>query len=175
MYRDLKPENIGFDVRGDVKIFDFGLCREFDITQADDLGFYAYTGDTGSPRYMSPEVALGQPYNEGADVYSFSILVWQILALSTPFEGFNQNMLTRAVVKGGSRPKIEPKWSKTISDMLRSGWGDKKSRPSMKAMSTALREEMNKFLDDMYEADGSGMLDASRKSEASIRGMRESC
>lgn len=171
MYRDLKPENIGFDVRGDVKIFDFGLAREFDLAQADSQGFYAYTGDTGSPRYMAPEVALGQRYNEGADVYSFSILVWQVLALSTPYEGFNASMLTRNVVKGGSRPRIDPKWSKYIADMLRSGWGDKKKRLSMKAMSTALREEMNRFLDDLNE-DGSGMLDASRKSEASIRGMR---
>jgi serine/threonine protein kinase len=51
MYRDLKPDNIGFDVRGDVKIFDFGLAKEFDPDKSEN-GFYQLTGDTGSPRYV---------------------------------------------------------------------------------------------------------------------------
>lgn len=54
IYRDLKPDNIGFDVRGDVKLFDFGLSRELPERKLDD-GTYHMTGDTGSPRYMAPE------------------------------------------------------------------------------------------------------------------------
>lgn len=57
LYRDLKPDNIGFDVRGDVKIFDFGLARQLPRGRLAD-GTYRMTGDTGSPRYMAPEVAL---------------------------------------------------------------------------------------------------------------------
>ena len=62
VYRDLKPDNIGFDVRGDVKIFDFGLAKE--ITQAEkvDDDLYKMSGNTGSLRYMAPEVALEQPW-----------------------------------------------------------------------------------------------------------------
>ena len=52
VYRDLKPDNIGFDVRGDVKIFDFGLAKEFNPANVLDDGTYKLTGDTGSPRYM---------------------------------------------------------------------------------------------------------------------------
>lgn len=55
IYRDLKPENIGFDVRGDVKIFDFGLAREVNEKDQLDDGTYKLTGDTGSLRYMAPE------------------------------------------------------------------------------------------------------------------------
>lgn len=54
VYRDLKPDNIGFDVRGDVKIFDFGLSRQIPSGKSKD-GLYKMTGDTGSPRYMAPE------------------------------------------------------------------------------------------------------------------------
>jgi len=54
IYRDLKPDNIGFDVRGDVKLFDFGLSRELPRQTLAD-GTYNMTGDTGSPRYMAPE------------------------------------------------------------------------------------------------------------------------
>jgi serine/threonine protein kinase len=45
---------------GDVKIFDFGLAREFDPVKQDEDGCYNLTGDTGSPRYMAPEVALNK-------------------------------------------------------------------------------------------------------------------
>jgi serine/threonine protein kinase len=54
VYRDLKPDNVGFDVRGDVKIFDFGLSRQLPSEKLKD-GTYNMTGDTGSPRYMAPE------------------------------------------------------------------------------------------------------------------------
>ena len=52
IHRDLKPENIGFDVRDDVKIFDFGFAKE--IYPEDKLpdGTYILTGMTGSIRYM---------------------------------------------------------------------------------------------------------------------------
>ena len=55
IYRDLKPDNIGFDVRGDVKIFDLGLAREVDMRKKLEDGTFHLTGDTGSLRYMAPE------------------------------------------------------------------------------------------------------------------------
>ena len=41
---------------------------------------YEMTGGTGSLRYLSPENFLGKPYNEKSDVYSFSIIMWELLA-----------------------------------------------------------------------------------------------
>jgi serine/threonine protein kinase len=55
IYRDLKPDNIGFDVRGDVKIFDLGLAKEIDPKMKLADGTYNLTADTGSLRYMAPE------------------------------------------------------------------------------------------------------------------------
>jgi len=54
VYRDIKPENIGFDVRDDVKLFDFGLAVEMKTSRESDDGLYNFTGMTGTPRYMSP-------------------------------------------------------------------------------------------------------------------------
>ena len=69
-----------------LKLFDFGLCtcvKKHD----DDTQTYEMTGNTGSLRYMAPEVALKQPYNEKADVYSFGIMVWQMARDRIPYKG----------------------------------------------------------------------------------------
>lgn len=166
VYRDIKPDNIGFDVRGDVKIFDFGLAKELDPTKKDDDGFYNLTADTGSPRYMAPEVFLGKSYNESVDVYSFSILMWQILKLQTPFEGYTLSMMAKKVVSGGTRPKCDPKWSQQIRGLIQSGWGAPKNRPTMEEVIEVLRWEMNRYTTTKRSSFND--LDASRKSDASL-------
>ena len=139
MYRDLKPENIGFDVRGDVKIFDFGLAREFEPS-GETLN-PLLTGDTGSPRYMAPEVALNQPYNEKCDVYSFSILLWEILVVEPPFAHYtSRKQLVQKVAQLGARPKVDDSWPSKLIDLLREGWhADIGKRPSFLKLGNVLR------------------------------------
>lgn len=126
---------------------------------------YNLTGDTGSPRYMAAEVALNKPYNETCDVYSFSILLWQILKLETPFEGYSLSMFAKKVVKGGARPKPDEKWPKEIQELMRTGWGEPQTRPSMEDLCCILRDEISRNSDEEIE----DIMDASRKSELSLR------
>ena len=141
------------------------MAKEFDPLLHDANGFYQMTGDTGSPRYMAPEVALGKPYNERVDVYSFAILLWQILKLETPYEGFTMHMLTKKVVEGGARPKCDASWPQSVVDMMHRCWGDPAHRPPMSEVVEILRSEMGEFA---YILD-SNILDASRKSDNSLR------
>lgn len=71
LHRDLKPENIAFSSDGRLKIIDFGLAKALEEASSDSNETYVMSGKTGSYRYMSPEVALMEPYNHKADVYSF--------------------------------------------------------------------------------------------------------
>ncbi|KAG7341161.1 serine/threonine protein kinase [Nitzschia inconspicua] len=163
IYRDLKPDNVGFDVRGDVKIFDFGLAKELDESKKLQDGTYHLTADTGSLRYMAPEVFLGKPYNETADTFSFCILFWQILAMETPYEGFTVKMFEKSVITGGARPKINQDWGKTIVTLLGQGYVDNPKRPAMNEVCEQLREEINNLSDDEIV----DIVDASRKSQLS--------
>ena len=83
----MKPDNIAFAADGTLKIFDFGLCTCVrKRVSSNDSEAYEMTGNTGSLRYMAPEVALQQPYDKRADVYSFGIIVWQMARGKLPFK-----------------------------------------------------------------------------------------
>lgn len=163
IYRDLKPDNIGFDVRGDVKIFDFGLAKEVNPDNCLNDGTYKLTADTGSLRYMAPEVSLGKPYNDTVDTFSFAILSWQMFAMETPYEGFSVKLFEKSVIKGGARPKIDEKWGENICGFLSKAFADNPNRPAMNDACDILREEINKLSDEEI----TDILDASRKSQMS--------
>jgi hypothetical protein len=72
---------------------------------------------------MFVEVALSQPYNEGCDVYSFSLLLWEMLSLKIPYSGHTLESLRENVWQGKQeRPKLDKSWSKDIKELLESSW-----------------------------------------------------
>ncbi|CAN0164791.1 unnamed protein product, partial [Hapterophycus canaliculatus] len=55
------------------------------------------TGQTGSQRFMAPEVFDGMPYNEKADMYSYGIVLWELCTLQKPFAGMSSHEHARKV------------------------------------------------------------------------------
>jgi len=104
IHRDLKPDNVGFTTSGQLKLYDFGLCTCVRQRRNKDEA-YEMTGNTGSLRYMAPEVALRRSYNEKVDVYSFGIMVWQMARDRVPFKGMDRDQFMSEVILGGDRPK----------------------------------------------------------------------
>lgn len=141
IYRDLKPENLGFDVRGDIKLFDLGLVKELDQKDRDRTGNFKLSM-AGTPRYMSPECAMYKPYNLSADVYSFSMLLWEILTLEKPLEDYNYTKLKNEIFIGGGRPKIGKVFNKKLRALVEKGWSQSPiDRPTMDVMYDELRSE----------------------------------
>jgi len=62
IYRDLKPQNIGFDVRGDVKIFDLGFAKEVPMDEKLTDGTFKLTGKVGSLRYMVRRIVISHQF-----------------------------------------------------------------------------------------------------------------
>jgi len=144
VYRDLKPDNIGFNVEGQLKLFDFGLAKR--ITAADKLDndLYNLTGNTGSLRYMAPEVAMNKPYSFSVDAYSFGVLFWQLCALTVPYSGYSCKMHAELVVGKGYRPKPDSSWPESWTSLMRRCWAeDHNSRPIFTEIYNVMNEELD--------------------------------
>lgn len=80
-HRDLKPGNVMLGEDGKTKLLDFGLV------QVDGLTMLTATGNiVGTPKYMSPEQCHGTPLDSRSDIYSFGILLYEMLTGRTPFQ-----------------------------------------------------------------------------------------
>jgi serine/threonine protein kinase len=144
IFRDFKPDNVGFSANGGVtKLMDFGLAREWTNVPRDPQNdqLYLMTGLTGGIRYMAPEVGLSLPYNHKADIYSWSMILWFILALEPPLSLYTPEMILYRVFEKGHRPATKVKWSPALAALLRTCWSeDIEERPSFKEIMVELQE-----------------------------------
>ena len=112
VHRDLKPANVKLTPDGKVKVLDFGLAKAWAgdasgvnsgsaaLSQSPTL---AHTGTIagvilGTAAYMSPEQARGKPVDKRADVWSFGVLVWEMLTGRSLFAGDTVTDVIAAVV-----------------------------------------------------------------------------
>jgi len=140
IHRDIKPANVGFDADGNVKLFDFDVSRILPrVSDKDEL--FQLSLATGTLRYMSPECGLTGQYNLKTDVYSFAILLHEMLSLDRPFLTVMKSQHEDVVFRSGERPRIRESWPDPIQELLKTSWSaDINSRPSMSTVhSTIMR------------------------------------
>jgi serine/threonine protein kinase len=114
-------------------------------------------------RLQAPEVAQEKPYNYTADVYSFAILLWQLLSLKTPFDRFGVSIFNELVVEKGFRPDLEKKWPASIQDLIKMCWSkDMKRRLQFDDMVEILRGEIS-----VMSGEDANDIDVSRRTARS--------
>ena len=136
LHRDLKSANILLGNGGErLAIADFGLARFEDTHKK-------MTAETGSYRWMAPEVIRHEMYDWRCDVYSYAVLAWEMLTYRIPFDDMMPVEAALAVAKEGRRPPIPKECPESVQHMLEQCWHQQAvQRPSFMNISAALSEE----------------------------------
>jgi serine/threonine protein kinase len=101
VHRDLKPENILFTRSGQAKIADLGVAR---IHGSDDDSVTLVGSLIGTPRYMAPEQARTEVVGIAADLYSMSVVLYEMLAGRPPFDAQAVEDLIHLQISGEPPP-----------------------------------------------------------------------
>eukprot|EP00934_Nitzschia_sp_Nitz4_P000703 Nitzschia sp. Nitz4//scaffold236_size30323//7599//8849//NITZ4_007985-RA/size30323-processed-gene-0.14-mRNA-1//-1//CDS//3329543484//703//frame0 len=150
VFRDLKPDNIGIQ-EGNIRLFDFGLCRELPEEHPDECETYEMSG-VGTRRYMAPEVLMGRYYNQKVDVYSWAIVLYELLTLEKPFHGMSRDVHRILVAESGDRPELLPEWPHGLCELFQGAWaGHIFERPTMKEIYRELLPEVVRDVDHLRD------------------------
>jgi serine/threonine protein kinase len=138
IHRDLKSLNLLVNKDFETKICDFGLSRVIDHTTQ-------MTGNIGTVAWVAPEIFSDKKmYSEKADVYSFAVICWELLARKLPFEESESFSIPLLVLKG-KRPPLPKEGPKEYLKLIKKCWEQKpEKRPAFPAIVTALSEAIRK-------------------------------
>jgi len=127
VHRDLKPANVMINSWGDVKLMDFGIAQQEDLSRLTKTGMAV-----GTPAYMSPEQVTGGAVDGRSDIYSLGVMLYEALAGKRPFNGANPAEVFAKITTGKH-------------DALH------KASRAPKALATVIEKAMSRFPNDRFQ------------------------
>jgi len=132
VHRDLKTLNLLIDDDNIVKVCDFGIAR---------LEANTMTTGAGSLQYMAPEVFVSGHYTEKADVYSFAIVLWELVTRDVPYADCPTPYIVMSQVRSGKRLTIPSDIPPGYASLMEECWHqDPHSRPTFMKCLSVLQE-----------------------------------
>jgi len=114
VHRDIKPANILFAEDGSFRITDFGIAKHQATGIKTSHGLIL-----GSPGYMSPEQAAGEPVDPRSDIYSLGITMFQMLTGELPFRGDVSSVMAQHITRPAPPPStINASISKDLDNVV---------------------------------------------------------
>ncbi|KAL3052956.1 hypothetical protein OYC64_005479 [Pagothenia borchgrevinki] len=139
IHRDLKPPNLLLVAGGTVlKICDFGTACDIQTHM---------TNNKGSAAWMAPEVFEGSNYSEKCDVFSWGIILWEVITRRKPFDEIGGPAFRIMwAVHNGTRPPLIKNLPKTLESLMTRCWSkDPSQRPSMEEIVKIMTHLMKYF------------------------------
>ncbi|QCD91636.1 Protein kinase [Vigna unguiculata] len=129
VHRDLKSSNLLVDKNWTVKVGDFGLSRLKDATLLNTKS------GRGTPQWMAPEVLRNEPSNEKSDVFSFGVILWELMTQSIPWKNLNSLQVVGVVGFIDRRLDLPEDLDPHVASIIHDCWrSDPDRRPSFEEL-----------------------------------------
>ncbi|EDO37575.1 predicted protein, partial [Nematostella vectensis] len=177
IHRDLKSPNILVSSNDILKISDFGTCKEFNEKSA-KMTF------AGTVAWMAPEVIRNEPCSEKVDVWSFGVLLWELLTGELPYKGVDSSAIIWGVGSNNLQLPVPSTCPEGIQLLMKLCWNSKpKNRPSFRqvlmhieiAATDVLRTPPNTFHDQQvgWRSEISVEFEKMRNESANLQNLHE--
>ncbi|CAJ2650617.1 unnamed protein product [Trifolium pratense] len=129
VHRDLKSSNLLVDKNWNVKVGDFGLSKLKDAT------LLTTKSGRGTPQWMAPEVLRSEPSNEKSDVFSYGVVLWEIMTQSIPWKDLNSLQVVGIVGFMDRRLDLPEGLDPHVASIINDCWqSDPEQRPSFEEL-----------------------------------------